>query len=74
LLAVELEEAAFGLEEGEVSGVIPLGEGFHIVKVVDRDSARELAPESRMELVLALFDGWLDEQRSAAKIERYVTD
>jgi foldase protein PrsA len=74
LLAPELEEAAFSLEKGQFSGVILLGEGYHIIQLVDRDIARELASEVRMDLLLALFDGWLEEQRSEADIERYVTD
>lgn len=32
----ELEEAAFSLKVGEVSGVIPSSYGYHIIKVLDR--------------------------------------
>lgn len=33
----DFEKAAFALEEGEVSGVLELGDGFHIIKRVEKE-------------------------------------
>jgi parvulin-like peptidyl-prolyl isomerase len=65
-----LETAAFSLQPGEISDVIPLGEQYHIVQVVERDAARALSAEEKVDLDFAMFDRWLGEQRAAAVIER----
>jgi parvulin-like peptidyl-prolyl isomerase len=72
LIAPELERAAFALQPGEISDVVPLGEQYHIIQVVERDTARQLSPEEKVDLNFALFDRWLAEQRAAAVIERFV--
>jgi foldase protein PrsA len=70
LIAPELETAAFSLQPGEISDIIPLGEQYHIVQVVERDAARALSAEEKVDLDFAMFDRWLGEQRAAAVIER----
>lgn len=72
LLAIELENAAFALQPGEVSQAILLGERFHIIQVVEREVARALSPEMQTLLMQNMFEQWLEEQRSAAVIERFV--
>jgi parvulin-like peptidyl-prolyl isomerase len=72
LIALELETAAFALQPGQVSGVVHLGEGYHIVQVVEREAARSLTPEMQFDLKLAVFDQWLADLRAAATIERFV--
>lgn len=72
LVVPELEVAAFALQPGQVSGVVRLGEGYHIVQVVEREVARPLSPEMQMDLMLAMFDQWLAELRAEAVIERFV--
>jgi peptidyl-prolyl cis-trans isomerase C len=72
LVDPELERAAFALQPGEFSDVVALGEGYHIIQVVERDAARPLSPETQIDLRLALFDQWLAEQRAAADIVRFV--
>jgi foldase protein PrsA len=74
LVAPELEAAAFGLQPGQVSDVIPLGEGYHIVQVVERDEVHPLSPDMQMDLKLALFDRWLADLRATAVIERFIAD
>jgi parvulin-like peptidyl-prolyl isomerase len=68
----ELERAAFALQAGEISEVIRVGDGYHIVQVVERDAAHPLTPEAYMDLKLAVFERWLEDQRMAAEIERFV--
>lgn len=71
-VAVELENAAFGLQPGQISGVIQLGEGYHIIQLVEREAAYQLSPEMQLDLRLAVFDQWLAEKRNSAAIERFV--
>jgi parvulin-like peptidyl-prolyl isomerase len=72
LVAPELEAAAFALQPGQVSGVVRLGEGYHIIQLIEREAARPLSPDVQYELKLARFEEWLAELRVAAEIERYV--
>jgi len=72
MIAPELENAAFALQPGQVSGVVRLGDGYHVVQVVEREAARALSPEEQLDLKLAIFEDWLARQRAAAAIERFV--
>jgi foldase protein PrsA len=72
LVAAELEDAAFGLQPGQLSDVIQLGEGFHIIQVLERSAAYPLSPEMQLGLKQSLFDEWLAEKRDSATIERFV--
>ncbi len=74
LVAVELETVAFGLQPGQVSDVIQLGEGYHIIQVMERDAAHPLSPEEQFSLRMALFEEWLAEKRAGATIERFVDE
>ena len=71
-VAVELENAAFALQPGQISGVIQLGEGYHIIQLVEREVAYPLSPEMQLDLRLAVFDQWLAGKRDSAAIERFV--
>jgi parvulin-like peptidyl-prolyl isomerase len=72
LVAPELEDAAFALQPGEFSDSIPLAGRYHVIQVVERDPARALSVEEKVDLNFAMFDHWLGEQRAAAEIERFV--
>jgi foldase protein PrsA len=72
LVAPELETAAFGLQPGQISAVIQLGEGYHIIQLVEREAAYPLSPEMQLDLRLAHLDDWLADKRAAATIERFV--
>ena len=77
----ELEEAAFSLKVGDVSGVIESGFGYHIVKVLDRHpGAGQPSFESKRAAVMnflasqrrrSAFDDWLKrlEDRAAVVID-----
>lgn len=71
-VAIELENAAFGLQPGQISAVIQLGEGYHIIQLVEREAAYPLSPEMQLDLRLAIFDEWLAGKRDSAAIERFV--
>ena len=74
LVAPELENAAFALQPGQVSGIVYLGEGYHVIQVVEREIASPLSPEVQLDLQLATFEGWLAELRASAVIERFVAE
>ena len=71
-VAVELENVAFGLQPGQISDIVRLGEGYHIIQLVEREAAYPLSPEMQLDLRLAIFDEWLAEKRNSATIERFV--
>ena len=73
-VAVELENAAFALQPGQISSAIQLGEGYHIVQLVEREVAYPLSPEMQLDLRLSVFDQWLTEKRDLAAIERFVAE
>jgi foldase protein PrsA len=72
LVERELEEVAFALQPGEVSGPVFYSDAYHVIQVVELDSERRLPPELRARFVLATFEEWLDEERAKAEIERLV--
>jgi parvulin-like peptidyl-prolyl isomerase len=77
LLVPEVDAAAFALQPGEISDVIAVANAdgtttYYIVKVTERDPARELAADARYKLLQAAFDSWLDALRGSAVIERFV--
>jgi parvulin-like peptidyl-prolyl isomerase len=72
LLPPEVEEEAFRLQPGQVSGVIHSQFGYHIVKVEAREPDRPLSPEMLQATKQKVFAQWLAERRKAATIERFV--
>lgn len=63
-----VEEAAFALQVGEISGVIPSSIGFHILQVTGRE-VRKLSADARQTLQTNAILAWLAEQRAAAAVE-----
>ena len=74
MVAPELENAAFALQPGEVSDVLPLGEGYQLIQLVEREAARPLPPDMQIELQQAAFERWLAELRAAATIVRFAAE
>jgi parvulin-like peptidyl-prolyl isomerase len=73
LLAPEVEEAAFGLQPGQISSVIQSSFGFHIVQVIERDPERTLSPENLQLLRDRAVQEWIEALWAQAVIERYVS-
>lgn len=67
----EVEEVAFSMEIGETSEIVETEFGFHIVQVLEREE-REIAVEVFENLRQQTFMQWLQDQREAATIERFV--
>lgn len=72
LIAPELESAAFALQPGEYSEVIVMGDSYHILQVVEKEDARPLSAEFQLLVQQSRFERWLEEQKTAAIIERFV--
>jgi foldase protein PrsA len=70
LISREVEDAAFALQAGQISGVTQSAFGFHIVQAVEVDPARALTGEQLLTLQQATFENWLAGLRAAAVIER----
>lgn len=74
VMAPELETIAFALPPGQISRPIRIGDGFHLVQVVERAEARPLSEEMLALLREERFNQWLGALRSSAVIERFVKD
>jgi len=74
LTSVEVEQAAFALEPGQVSEVISSNLGFHIVQVVSSDPNREIDPENLRLLRDKAVRDWLNDLKLSGDIQIFVLD
>jgi parvulin-like peptidyl-prolyl isomerase len=72
LIAPEVEEAAFALQPGQFSDVVPSLLGYHIVQVVERDPARSVSPENLRLLQDRALQEWVEGLWARAVIQRFV--
>jgi peptidyl-prolyl cis-trans isomerase C len=64
-----IEEAAFGLQAGQYSGVIQTEIGFHILYLVERDPEHILQPDARRALQVKAIQDWISERRNQSEIQ-----
>jgi peptidyl-prolyl cis-trans isomerase C len=69
LLQPDVEKAAFALQPGQYSGIIPTSYGFHIVYVIERDSQHSLAPEPLQLIRRKALEKWLSDHLAQSAIE-----
>jgi parvulin-like peptidyl-prolyl isomerase len=69
LTQTAVEEAAFSLQPGEISGVVKSEIGFHIVQVIAREPVRTISPDARRVLQHKALQAWLEARRAASSIE-----
>ncbi len=72
LVPPEVEDMAFSLQPGEISGPIQTSLGVYIVKLESKEDSRPLTKDMLDILKKQIFLDWLVEQRSLAIIETYV--
>lgn len=72
LLPEAVEQAAFGLQPGDIAGPVVSAYGWHILYVVERDPARPVPAEMLDLLRQQAFERWLEAERGKATIERYI--
>lgn len=72
LISPELEEAAFVLQPGQISGVVQSQFGYHIVQVLEKAPDRPLPLELLNSLKEQAFAAWMQEHWDNATIERFI--
>lgn len=73
LLQIEVEQAIFALQPGEIAPEpVKSSLGYHIVQTLERVEDRPLSPAALAEKRQQAFLDWLDSQRQAAVIERFI--
>jgi parvulin-like peptidyl-prolyl isomerase len=69
-MVAPFEEAAFGLEIGQVSEPIKTDFGYHLIEVTAKDPARPKEPATLEQERAQAYQTWLQEQVAATPIER----
>lgn len=72
LLQVEVEEAAFALQPGEYSEIVESELGYHLIEVLDRDPARALNPQARLQWQLQALEDWVAARAAESDIEVFL--
>ncbi|GEM_PF-1531412 len=67
----EVEDAAFGLKTGQVSPIIHSPIGYHVIKVVERQT-RALTPNDTAYIQQTAIEQWMNRLRTNAKIEKFI--
>jgi peptidyl-prolyl cis-trans isomerase C len=72
LTVPEVENAAFDLQPGQISGIVQSARGFHIIQVLERDPQAPLAPDDLLRVRQQAFERWLADLWAKAQVEKYV--
>lgn len=68
LLTPEVEEAAFALQPDSISPVIHSASGYHLLRLLERDPNRSLAPDALRALQTRALSAWLAARRQSSQI------
>jgi parvulin-like peptidyl-prolyl isomerase len=72
LLWVEVEDAAFSLEDGQISTVVVSPVGYHFVQTLEHDLAREVPPETLDRLRKRAIEDWKASLWEGADVQRFI--
>jgi peptidyl-prolyl cis-trans isomerase C len=72
LLQPDVEAAAFSLQPGQFSRIIPTSYGFHILFVIERDPNYPMSGEALLFKQREALVQWLSERRAQSNIEIYI--
>jgi foldase protein PrsA len=72
VMVAEFEEAAFGLEIGEISELVKTEFGYHVIELLEKE-VRDLEPQFLQAFQQKAFEEWFAEQEGLAEIERFVS-
>jgi peptidyl-prolyl cis-trans isomerase C len=68
LPSAAIEEAVFALQPDQYSAVVQDATGFHILYLVERDTARQLSPDALLTLKERAVQNWLAQQKNQSTI------
>ena len=69
LIQPAVDEAAFNLQPGQISGMIKTDIGYHFIQVIERDPKHLLSPDAKLFLQHQALEQWLKQKRSESRIE-----
>ncbi len=72
MVPAKVEDIAFLLRPGEISGSINTSSGFYIIKLKDKAVNKPLSNNLLDRLKKQIFSQWLIEQRSSTTIEKFI--
>ena len=72
LLQPDVEAAAFSLQPGQFSGIIPTSYGYHVLLVIERDPNHPLSGEALLFKQREALVQWLAERRAQSDIQIYI--
>ena len=73
MMVPTFEEAAFALPVKQLSAPVQSQFGYHVIEVLEKDAARALPQDQIDQQREDKLVGWLEQQRSASKIEQFLT-
>lgn len=72
LLVPEVEDIAFSLNPGELSGIVQTEWGYHIVQTMEKVDNQEIRPEVRQRMIAAALETWRQGLSEGAVIEVFI--
>jgi peptidyl-prolyl cis-trans isomerase C len=69
LLDPALEEAVFKLEAGQHTPVLQSAIGYHIIRVVEKNTTQPLLPDALLLVQSQALQTWLKDRRTGSQVE-----